>query len=159
MAYDDDVLVAHQMNGKPGGKAPTMRPSSLYLINHVPQPMTLPDGRPKGLQMVLEERGVNAHKFKEEEKNKVERLLVRLNSGLCSYPSPILNLTPIEQVWGRAKVYAQNHSSYSFQGLHNMVTPALESVSLEAIHKYFQKSRDYIQVKQSSHLYSISFFS
>ena len=52
--------------------------------------MTLPDGHPKGLRMVLEEREVDAHKLVKEqlikilgshddfrnEKNKVERLFI-----------------------------------------------------------------------------------
>ena len=48
MAYDDYALVAHQINVRPGLKAPAMRPSYLYTINHAPQSMTL--------QMVLEDR-------------------------------------------------------------------------------------------------------
>lgn len=67
MAYDDDALVAHQMNVKPGRQAPAMRPSSLYTINHAPQSMTLPVGRPKGLRMVLEERGVDTRKLNKEQ--------------------------------------------------------------------------------------------
>ena len=67
MTYDDDALVAHRMNVKPGGKAPIMRPSSLHTINSAPQSMTLPDGHPKGLRMVLEERGVNTHKLVKEQ--------------------------------------------------------------------------------------------
>ena len=158
MTYDDDALVAHRMNVKPGGKAPVMRPSSLYTINGAPQTMTLSDGRPKGLRMVLEERGVNTHKLVKEqmieilashddfrnEKNKVERLLVRFNYRAMFIPKFHPELNPIERVWGRAKVYARNHCNYSFVGLQNTVTPALESVSLDAIRKYFRKSRDYI---------------
>ena len=158
MTYDDDALVAHRMNVKPGGKAPIMRPSSLYTINSAPQSMTLPDGRPKGLRMVLEERGVDIHKLVKEqmieilsshndfqnEKNKVQRLLVRFEQQAMFIPKFHPELNPIERVWGRAKVYARNHCNYSFAGLQSTVTPALESVSLDAIRKYFQKSRDYI---------------
>ena len=54
------------------------------------------------------------------------------------------DLNPIERVWGRAKVYARNHCNYSFAGLQSTVTAALKSVSLDAICKYFWKSRDYI---------------
>ena len=36
------------------------------MTNSAPQSVTLPDGRPKGLRMVLEERGVNTHKLVKE---------------------------------------------------------------------------------------------
>ena len=55
-AFDDDALIASRMNIGPGGKQPVMRPSPSYLINGAPQRMTLDDGRPKGLKIVLEER-------------------------------------------------------------------------------------------------------
>ena len=108
--------------------------------------------------MVLEERGVNTHKLVKEqmieilsshddfrnEKNKVQRLLVRFEQQAMFIPKFHPELNPIERVWGRAKVYARNHCNYSFAGLQSTVTPALESVSLDAIRKYFRKSRDYI---------------
>ena len=79
------------MNVGPGGKQPVMRPSPSYLINGAPQRMTLDDGMPKGLKIVLEERGVNTKGMGKvdmvkklssfigfrHEKNKVERLLRR----------------------------------------------------------------------------------
>ena len=53
-------------------------------------------------------------------------------------------LNPIERVWGKAKRYARAKCNYSFSGLQNTVTPALESVSVDDIRKYFRKSRDYM---------------
>ena len=58
-AFDDDALITSRMNVGPGGKQPVMRLSPSYLINGAPQRMTLDDGIPKGLKIVLEERGVN----------------------------------------------------------------------------------------------------
>ena len=85
--------------------------------------------------MVLEERGVNTHKLVKElimieilsphddfhdfhdhdEKNKVHRPLVRFEQQAMFVPKFHPELNPIERVWGRAKVYAQNHCNYSFQ--------------------------------------------
>ena len=51
-------------------------------------------------------------------------------------------LNPIERVWGKAKTYTCTNCDYTFDGLQRMVTPALESVSLNTICKFFRKSRN-----------------
>ena len=51
----EDALNADSMNVNPGGKQPKMRSTNW---NGQVQLMTLPDGTPKGMKMVLEERGV-----------------------------------------------------------------------------------------------------
>ena len=53
-AFAEDALIASKMNKGPGGKQPKMRDT---VWNGQPQTMTLPDGRPKGAALVLEERG------------------------------------------------------------------------------------------------------
>ena len=52
-------------------------------------------------------------------------------------------LNPIERVWAKAKQHARN-CNYTFEGLKRTISPALESVSLDTIRKYFRKSRDYM---------------
>ena len=52
---------ASKMNKGPGGKQPKT------VWNGQPQTMTLPDGRPKGVALVLEERGYNTKGIKLEE--------------------------------------------------------------------------------------------
>jgi hypothetical protein len=60
-----DALKAFEMNKSDGGKQRRQRDTIIPETNPVaehrgkPQKMTLPDGRPKGLQRVLEERGFN----------------------------------------------------------------------------------------------------
>ncbi len=44
------------MNVGPGGKQPIMRDG---MFSGQVQTMVLPDGRPKGMKIVLQERGVN----------------------------------------------------------------------------------------------------
>ena len=62
LAYSEDALVASRMNVGPGGKQPKMHPGRLP--NGDPQPMVFDDGTPKGLEIVLRERGVMVDKLK-----------------------------------------------------------------------------------------------
>ena len=55
MKKANDALNADAMNVNPGGKQPVMRPT---FYNGEVQEMNLPNGTPKGMKMVLEERGV-----------------------------------------------------------------------------------------------------
>ena len=54
--FDDNALNASNMNVYPGGKQPALRD---VLWEGSVQKMTLPDGTPKGMKMVLQERGVD----------------------------------------------------------------------------------------------------
>ena len=63
----EDSLSAERMNVRPGGKQPVMRDT---IFNGRFQQMVLPDGRAKGMKIVLQERGVdtsgmNAQKMRE----------------------------------------------------------------------------------------------
>lgn len=100
----------------PGGQQPVMRTSS-YMVHGAPQRMTTPDGIPKGLKLVLEERGVDTRKMKQEdmiaklsefpdfknERNKVARLLRRFEHGCLFLPKFHPELNPIERVWGKQR--------------------------------------------------------
>ena len=54
-------------------------------------------------------------------------------------------LNPIERVWGEAKRFTRSHCDYTFAGLERTVIPALESVSIDTIRKYYRKCREYMQ--------------
>ena len=56
------------MNAKPGGKQPKMHDT---YWNGKLQKMVLPDGRPKGLRVILQERGINTTGMKLEDMRKV----------------------------------------------------------------------------------------
>ena len=60
-AFAEDALIASKINKGPGGKQPKMRDT---VWNGQPQTMALPDGRPKGAALVLEERGYNTRGMK-----------------------------------------------------------------------------------------------
>ena len=53
-------------------------------------------------------------------------------------------LNPIERVWEKAKQYPRNKRNYTFEGQKRTISPALESVSVDTIRKYFRKSRNYM---------------
>lgn len=56
-----------------------------------------------------------------------------------------LNIPPIaREILLVGEDHARNHCNYSFEFLQRIVTPAMESVTLDLIRKYFRKSRDYL---------------
>ena len=55
-AYSDDALNVNRMNIKDGGKQSTLRDTSW---NEKLQRMKHPNGKPRGVKTILEERGVN----------------------------------------------------------------------------------------------------
>ena len=56
-AYTQDALRASTMNLRPGGAQAQLRPGINSLTREI-QHMIMPDGSPKGLQVVLQERGL-----------------------------------------------------------------------------------------------------
>ena len=74
------------------------------------------------------------------EKTKVETLLI--DNGYKAYFIPKFHceLNPIERVWAQSKKYSRANcvNVYSFKGLEEIVEPALESVSLDSIRKFFR---------------------
>jgi len=56
-AFSKDALRARTMNLRMGGAQPTLRPGINSLSGEI-QPMVIPEGIPKGLQIVLQERGL-----------------------------------------------------------------------------------------------------
>ena len=63
----DDSLNVEKMNVHPGGKQPAMRDTTWQ--GRVQQ-MVYPDGTPKGMKAILEERGVNTRKMKANDMRK-----------------------------------------------------------------------------------------
>ena len=155
-AMADDSLDVSKMNVNPGGKQRVMRDGwwggKVQKINDS-------RGVPKGLRMILEERGVNTHKMKAEqmrevlgshpdfkyEKSRIERLLTE-DHGHIVYMLPKFHceLNPIERVWAQAKRYSKAYCKYSIQSLRNTIIPALDSVTFESMQKHFRKVRHYM---------------
>ena len=122
-----------------------------------PQPMVNSDGTAKGLRTILAERGINSrtlladdmrtllshHEDFRTEKTQVEHY-VESRGLLCFFlPKFHCELNPIERVWGQSKKYSRAYTNFTLQKLRLVIEPALESVSVEIIRKYFRKIRDY----------------
>ena len=154
-AFAEDALNANRMNVNPGGKQPLMHDT---IYNGELQKMVLADGTPKGMKMVLMERNVNVSGMKAEdmrlalqqmhdfkyEKTKLEHLLTNHGYRGIFIPKFHCELNPIERVWAQGKKYTRAHCDYSFKGLENTIVPALDSVTLDSIRRFFRKMRDYM---------------
>ena len=155
-AMPDDALDVSRMNVNPGGKQRVMRDG---MWQGKPQKMVNSAGIPKGLRVVLEERGIDtrgmtAEKMREvlgthpdfkNEKSRIERFLTE-EKGYIVYMLPKFHceLNPIERVWAQSKRYTKAYCKYNINSLRNNIIPALDTVTLENIHNYFRKVRHYM---------------
>ena len=153
-AFAEDALNAKRMNVRPGGAQPKMRDT--VWAGHV-QKMTMDDRTPKGMKMILEERGINTSSMKADdmkivlsfhddfrtEKTLVEKFLIDEGHKVMFLPKFHCELNPIERVWGQAKCYSRQYTNYTLVCLCKIVNPALDSVTTDLIRKYFRKVGDY----------------
>lgn len=161
-AYDDDALIASRMNVKPGGCQPKMRDT---VYDGVTQRMVFDDGTPKGMRQVLIERHVNVKRmvaadmqrilsemrdFKYE-RTKVEKYILGQKHRVLFIPKFHCELNPIERCWGAAKHYTRQHCDYTFPGLEKTIIPALDSISVDLIRKYFRKTREIMRAYREGH--------
>ena len=58
-------------------------------------------------------------------------------------PKFYCELNPIERVWGQAKVFTQKFTNFTFKHLREIINPALDSVSVDTIRKYYTKGEEY----------------
>lgn len=154
-AFAEDALIASKMNKGSRGKQPKMRDT---VWNGQPQTMTLPDGRPKGVALVLEERGYNTRGMKLEqlreiladhddfknEKCHVDRFLSNAGHTCIFIPKFHCELNPIERVWSQSKRYTRAYCDYTIRSLRRTIPLGLESVSRENIANYVQRCRNYM---------------
>ncbi|EDR04366.1 uncharacterized protein LACBIDRAFT_330618 [Laccaria bicolor S238N-H82] len=113
-----DALKAFEMNKSDGGKQRRQQDTIIPETNPVeehrgkPQSMTLPDGKPKGLQRVLEERGFNVQKLRAK----------------CS------------PYWGWCKYRYREVDKKTFQDAKNAAKQYLEACPTEVIHRFINRS-------------------
>ena len=148
-------------------------------FNGVSQAMVFPEtyhdlelrGKPKGLRVVLEERGlwpVEGLKARCPSKCKIgastccatkimslqedfssQRCLIQETIEAAGhkcifYPKFHCEFNYIEYFWGAAKHYTRRHCDYSWAGLKKTVPVALSSVQLRTIRRYAQRSQRYM---------------
>ena len=119
--------------------------------------MVLPDGSAKGLRTILAERGIFTSTLKADdmriimsnhddfanEKTQVEHYVIS-RGFQCHFLSKFhCELNPIERVWGQSKRYSRAHTNFTFAKLRETINPALDSVSVDLIRKFFRKVREY----------------
>ena len=155
-AMADDSLEVSKMNVNPGGKQRVMHDG---IWNGKPQKMNFNIGIPKGLRVVLQERGVdtsgmNAQQMREvlgshadfrNEKSRIERYLFEEKGHIAYFlPKYHCELNPIEKVWAQSKRYMRAYCNYSMHSLRKNLSPALQSVPLESIQKHFRNVQHYM---------------
>lgn len=120
--------------------------------------MNFSDGTPKGLRVVLQERGINTetlvgdqmreilsfHPDFQSEKSRIERYLQGKGHIVYLLPKYHCELNPIERVWAQSKRYTKAYCNYSIISLRKTIGPGLDSVSSESIQKHFKKVRHYM---------------
>ena len=151
--YPPDGLNAANMNVYPGGKQPIMRDT---VWNGEVQRMVLPDGRAKGMKLVLQECGVDvSDMYAEKLRQKLNEFpdftnqptilneLVHSRGHICLYfPKYHCELNPIERNWCHAKKVARQYVNGSILKL-RVVPLSLESVTVDMMNKFFRTCRDY----------------
>ena len=115
-------------------------------------------GVPKGVRVVLEERGINtrtlvAEQMKEilvqhddfkNEKSRVEHFLESKGHTVIFLPKFHPELNPIERVWAQAKQYTKAYCKYNLPSLRKNIPLGLQSVTLEHIQNFHRKVRHYM---------------
>ena len=77
------------------------------------------------------------------EKTQVEHEVNRRGLQCFFLPKFHCELNPIERVWGQSKRYCRAYTNFTLAKLREILDPALDSVPVELIRKYFRKVREY----------------
>ena len=150
----DDALNVEKMNVGPGGKQPVMRDT---VFEGKLQKMVDSSGTPKGMKMVLEERGVDttgmrAKEMREklktysdfgEQKTILEEYIEGRGHVCVFYPKFHCELSPIELVWCHSKKHTRAYADGTITRLRKIVPEGLDSVSTDLIKKFFRLCRVY----------------
>lgn len=151
--YSEQALLAKNILVKDGG--PRRVRDTKWAGAH--QSMVHPDGTAKGLKTILNERGINTATLRADdmrtllsyhedfltEKTQVEHYVEERGFKCLFLPKFHCELNPIERVWGQSKVYCRAYTNFTLQRLREIVNPALESVSVNLIRKYYRRVREY----------------
>ena len=150
----DDTLNADRMNVGPGGKQPKMRDT---VWQGAVQKMVDASGTPKGMKLILEERGVNTVGLRAKEMREMLKThedfmqqkcileeYIQGRGHICMfYPKFHCELSPIERVWCQSKKHTRAYANGTITRLRTIVPEGLDRVTLEQIQKYFRTCRDY----------------
>ena len=132
-ANASDTFNVDNMNVKPGGKQAVMHDTWAGKT----QELVDSAGVPKGMKIILEERGINTQIFKTDD---MRVILANLDVNVIKYGE-----------------YGDKLNSLLMptQSLHyldyEIIEPGLDSVSVDLIRKYFRKARDYERAYRECH--------
>ena len=76
---------------------------------------------------------------------KVERLVASCGHQAIFIPKFHCELNPIESCWCHSKHYTRSHCDHTFPGLLAIIDQSLNSMTLDMIQKFFQKTRETMQ--------------
>jgi len=161
-AMAEDALNARRMNKGPGGKSvPKMRRTSFLGEDgneHI-QCMVSEDGKPKGLQKILEERGLIEKDSNSLKKDMVKLMaaqpnfqqqttilhdVIKARDHICRfYPKFHCELSPIEMFWNRQKAFVRRNCGYNIKSVRWAVRLGLEAVCAEEVRRFFGLCRRY----------------
>jgi hypothetical protein len=175
-AWAPDALIAQRMNLNPGGAQPVMRPGWFVKDgNRVEQSMVLPDGRAKGLKIVLEERDLwrsglrkeckpvanhNADgqccavKILQNQQDFIDAAagcalgdsIEELGHMYIALPKFHPEINPIESVWGMSKQYTRSNCDYEIKSLLSIIPESLDRIGVDAIRRFFRMAFRYMQL-------------
>ena len=77
------------------------------------------------------------------EKTIIEKYLGDNGYRVIFIPKFHCEFNPIERVWGQAKVFTRKYTTFKITGLRKILNPALDSVDLDLIRKFFRKVLEY----------------
>lgn len=117
-SFRENALNVNRMNVGPGGAQPRTRDT---IWDGRVQKMVSSNGCPKGMRIVLQERGGDTSRMKA-----ADMRLVLGSHADFKIEKTELNL--IERVWGEAKRFTRLHCDYTSAGLEHTIVPALESI-------------------------------
>lgn len=154
-AKAENALDVSKMNVKPGGKQPAMRNT---IWQGRVQQLTFNIGVPKGMKIILEERGINtrnmnADQMREKlgemddfknEKSRIEHFLEDRGHICIFLPKYHPELNPIEWVWAQAKRHTKAYCKYTLPSLRKHIPLAFETIKPENIQNYYRKVRQYM---------------
>ncbi|RPB06435.1 hypothetical protein P167DRAFT_497654, partial [Morchella conica CCBAS932] len=183
-AWAKDALKASSMNLRPGGKAPDMR-DGWYIDSisgiRVPQSFNFAfddftvseywRGKPKGLKVILQERGLwqdsLKHKCKaicdtlasgaccaerlmsiqpdfKDQTSKVQQLVTERGHLAIVYPKFHCELNWIEYFWDAAKWYTRKNCTYTLSALRSCIPEGINHAQ-KSVWKYWRKSRNIME--------------
>ena len=89
----------------------------------------------------------NRDDFKREQ-TVVEKYLSDHGHMVLFIPKFHCEMNPIERIWGQAKVFTRNFTNFTFRHLREIINPALDSVSVDTIRKYYRKGEKHIEMEK-----------